>query len=88
VLDALREATEMINANKRKAAEQYVAEGGGKENVDRILALMSDPQVRYTLAPERILPFAQFMHQVGTLKTRAASWKDLFFPDIHDLPGS
>ena len=88
VLDALREATEMINANKSKAAEQYVAEGGGKENVDRILALMSDPQVRYTLAPERILPFAQFMQQVGTLKTRAASWKDLFFPDIHDLPGS
>jgi NitT/TauT family transport system substrate-binding protein len=88
VLDALKEATEFINANKRRAAEMYVAEGGGKENVDRILALMSDPQVRYTLAPERILPFAQFMHQVGTLKTRAASWKDLFFPDIHDLPGS
>ncbi len=88
VLDALREATEMINANKRKAAEQYVAEGGGKENVDKILALMNDPQVRYTLAPERVLPFAQFMHQVGTLKTRPASWKDLFFPDIHDLSGS
>jgi NitT/TauT family transport system substrate-binding protein len=88
VMDALREATDLINANKRKAAEQYVAEGGGKENVDKILALMNDPQVRYTLAPERILPFAQFMHQVGTLKTRPASWKDLFFPDVHDMPGS
>jgi NitT/TauT family transport system substrate-binding protein len=88
VLDALREATDLINANKRKAAELYVAEGGGKENVDKILALMNDPQMRYTLVPERILPFAQFMHQVGTLKTRPASWKDLFFPDIHDLSGS
>ncbi|MEY4712909.1 MAG: hypothetical protein RIS88_2359 [Pseudomonadota bacterium] len=88
VLDALREATDMINANKRKAAEMYVAEGGGKENVDKILALMNDPQIRYTLVPERILPFAQFMHQVGTLKTRPASWKDLFFPDLHDLSGS
>ena len=88
VLDALREATDMINANKRKAAELYVAEGGGKESVDKILALMNDPQVRYTLVPERILPFAQFMHQVGTLKTRPASWRDLFFPDIHDLSGS
>ena len=88
VLDALREATDMINANKRKAAELYVAEGGGKENVDKILALMNDPQIRYTLVPERLLPFAQFMHQVGTLKTRPASWKDLFFPDLHDLSGS
>lgn len=88
MVDALREATEMINANKRKAAEQYVAEGGGKENVDGILAIMSDPQVRYTMAPERLLPYAQFMHQVGTLKTRPASWKDIFFPEVHELPGS
>jgi NitT/TauT family transport system substrate-binding protein len=88
ILDALREATDSINADKRRAAELYVKEGGGKENVDRILALMSDPQVRYTLAPERVLPYAQFMHQIGTLKTNPASWKDLFFPDIHDLPGS
>jgi NitT/TauT family transport system substrate-binding protein len=68
ILDALREATDSINADKRRAAELYVKEGGGKENVDKILALMSDPQVRYTLAPERVLPYAQFMHQIGTLK--------------------
>ncbi len=88
VLDALREATDFINVKKRKAAELYVAEGGGKESVDKILAIMNDPQIRYTLAPERILPFAQFMHQVGTLKTKPASWKDLFFPDIYELSGS
>ena len=88
IVDALREATEFINANKRRAAEMYVAEGGGKENADRILALMSDPQVRYTMAPERVLPYAQFMNQIGTLKNRPASWKDMYFPEIHDLPGS
>ena len=88
IVDALREATDSINANKKRAAEMYVAEGGGKENVDKILALMNDPQVRYTMAPERVLPYAQFMNQVGTLKTKPASWKDLFFPEIHDLPGS
>jgi len=88
LVDALREATDSINANKRRAAEMYVAEGGGKENVDKILELMNDPQVRYTLAPERVLPYALFMNQIGTLKNKPASWKDLFFPDIHDLPGS
>jgi NitT/TauT family transport system substrate-binding protein len=88
VLAALKEATDSINADKRRAAEVYVKEGGGKENVDGILKMMSDPQVKYTLAPERVLPFAQFMHSVGTLKTKPESWKDLYFPEIHSLPGS
>lgn len=88
VLDALREATASINADKRRAAEMYVKEGGGKESVDQILKMMNDPQVEYTLAPQRLLPYAQFMNRVGTLKNNPASWKDLFFPEIHDLPGS
>jgi NitT/TauT family transport system substrate-binding protein len=88
VVDALREATDSINADKKRAAEIYVKEGGGKENVDKLLRIMNDPQVRYTMAPERILPFAQFMHQVGTIKNKPESWKDLFFPEVHNLPGS
>jgi NitT/TauT family transport system substrate-binding protein len=87
-LDAMREATELINADKRRAAEIYVKEGNNRDNVDKILAIMNDPQVRYTMAPERVLPYAQFMHQVGTLKNKPTSWKDMFFPDIHDLSGS
>jgi NitT/TauT family transport system substrate-binding protein len=88
VLDALKEATASINADKKRAAEMYVREGGGKESVDQILKMMNDPQVEYTLAPQRLLPYAQFMYKVGTIKNEPASWKDMFFPEIHDLPGS
>jgi len=88
VLDALKEATDSINADKKRAAEIYVEEGGNTERVDAILPMMQDPQVSYTLVPERVLPFARFMHQVGTLKNNPASWQDLFFPEIHSLPGS
>jgi len=88
VVDAMKEATDAIAADKKRAAEVYVKEGGGKESVDKILKLMSDPQVHYTMAPENVLPYAQFMHRIGTLKNEPKSWKDLFFPDIHDLPGS
>lgn len=88
VMAALREATEAINADKKRAAEVYVKEGGNKESVDKILKIMTDPQVAYKLAPDRILPYAQFMHQVGTLKNKPESWKDLFFPDIHAEAGS
>jgi len=88
VLDSMKEATASINADKKRAAEIYVKEGGGKESVDKIFKIMSDPQVNYTLSPERLLPYAQFMHQVGTLKNRPAAWQDLFFQELHDQPGS
>ena len=88
VFDAMKEATASINADKRRAAEVYVQEGGGKESVDKILKIMGDPQVNYTMSPERLLPYAQFMHQVGTLKNQPAAWQDLFFPERHDQPGS
>ena len=28
------------------------------------------------------------IEKIGTLKNRPESWKDLFFPEVHDLPGS
>lgn len=88
VLDALKEATDWINANPREAAELYVKDTGGNDNVEFIEKMIRDPEIKYTLAPERILPFAQFMHEVGSIKTRPESWSELFFPEIHDLQGS
>jgi NitT/TauT family transport system substrate-binding protein len=32
--------------------------------------------------------YAEFLHKIGRLKNKPASWKDLFFPEIHDLKGS
>lgn len=88
VFDALTEAMASINADKKRAAEIYAQEGGGKEKVEFLLKIMEDPQIHYTLAPERLLPFARFMHKVGVIKNDPASWKDLFFPEVHGLPGS
>ena len=34
------------------------------------------------------LNVAEFMNKVGTIKPEAGSWKDLFFPEIHDASGS
>ena len=80
VLAALKEATDSINANKRRAAEVYVEEGGNKDNVDKILKMMEDPQVSYTLTPERVLPYAQFMHKVGILQNEPKILEGPLFP--------
>jgi NitT/TauT family transport system substrate-binding protein len=40
------------------------------------------------MTPEATMKFADFMTNVGTLKMKAASWKDYFFPEVYDLKGS
>ena len=86
--NANKEATDYINANKRLAAEIYVKETKDKSGVDAILKMLNDPEIRITMTPEQTLPIADFMFRTGTLKNKAASWKDLYFPELYNLPGS
>ena len=34
------------------------------------------------------MKYAEFMHRIGTMKAKPASWKDFFFSGLHDRPGS
>ena len=86
--NAYKEATDFINANKRTAADVYVKETKDKSGVDAIEKMLNDPEIRITMTPEHTLPIADFMQRTGTLKGKAASWKDLYFPELHNLPGS
>jgi NitT/TauT family transport system substrate-binding protein len=88
VVAAFGEATDSINRDKKRAAEIYLKVSKSKESAEKILAMLDDPEVSFGLAPERIMKFVEFMNKVGSLKTKAASWKDLFFPEIHGLSGS
>ena len=31
--------------------------------------------------------FAEFLHRIGTLKSKPESWKDLYFAEAHGLAG-
>lgn len=86
--NAYKEATDYINANKHAAAEIYVKESKDKSGVDAIEKMLNDPEIKITMTPEQTLPVEHFMNKTGTLKNKAASWKDLYFPELHNLPGS
>lgn len=89
LLRGLKDAIDYINKDKRGAAQIYYDSIGGKgETIDEIMATLNDPRNVITMVPQNTLKYAQFMHEIGSLKNRASSWKDLFFPDVHDLPGS
>lgn len=85
---ALGEAIDWINHDKRGAAALYVRMTKSKDSVDDIQKILEDPLVEYTLTPKNVVKFVEFKNEIGTLKAKPASWKDMFFENVHELPGS
>ena len=89
VLAAFIEAIDLINKDKKQAAEIYLRISGDKKStVMEIQKQIEDPNLVFTATPRNIQKYADFMFDVGSIKTKAASWKDIYFPEIHHLPGN
>ena len=85
---ALDEAIAQINADRKAAAEAYLRISKDKDTVENIASMMNDPQIVFTTTPQNVMKYADFMHKTGTIKVKPDSWKELFFPNVHALPGS
>ena len=85
---ALKEATDIVNKDKRAAAALWIEDSKSKLPLDMVGKIVAGPQVHWTMTPENTMKYADFMAEVGTLKAKPASWKDYFFPEIHDAKGS
>lgn len=89
VLAALQEASDILNKDRRAAAKIWAESTRSKLTGDWLYEkILSNPQVQYTVVPQNTMKYADFMVKVGTVKKKPASWKDLFFPEIHGVPGS
>ncbi|MDU0341305.1 ABC transporter substrate-binding protein [Bosea rubneri] len=84
----LQEAIEQINKDKRAAAATYQRMTGTKESVDDIYAMIAAPEVEMTFTPHQTMKMAGFMAETGRLKKAPKDWKELFFDNVHALPGS
>ncbi len=84
----LQEAIGQINKDKRAAAETYQRMTGTKESVDDIYAMIAAPEVEMTFTPHQTMKMATFMAETGRLKKAPKDWKELFFDNVHALPGS
>jgi len=88
LIAAFTEATEMLKADVRPASQYWIDNVKSKMTLDKVAAIAAGSQVKWTMVPESTMKYAEFMHSVGSIKVKPASWKDLFFPEVHDLPGS
>lgn len=87
-LKAFSSAIDSINKDKKAAAEFYVRVSKSKETVESIEKMLNDPQIKFTTTPENTMKYADFMNRIGMVKVKPATWKDMFFPNVHGLPGS
>ncbi|XYJ12045.1 ABC transporter substrate-binding protein [Telluria sp. B2] len=78
-LDALVEAAQLASTNPEAAADAYLRVN--RNSIDRALLVkvLKDPKVQFKVAPQNTLGLAQFLHQVGAIRKKPASWRDYFF---------
>jgi NitT/TauT family transport system substrate-binding protein len=89
VYQALEEAVQIIESDKKAAADILLAsrsEGGFSS--DEMADVIGSSEVKFTLVPEHIQKYAQFMKESGTIQQVPDSWKGFFFSESHALPGS
>ena len=86
--EALKEAIDAINKDKRAAAKIYLEQAKDTKNsVDDIYSMIAAADYAYTLTPQKVYKTAEFMHKIGTIKKEPGSWKELFFPEVQGLQG-
>ena len=88
IITGVEEATVWIRDNPAEAARLYIHAENSKLAPEFVEAIIRDPDIRYTVVPEKVEAFADFQYRVGTIKVKPASWKDLFVASLHDKAGS
>ena len=88
VVEAMKESVALIDKDRRQAAQWYVEVTGDKVGAEKAHEILNAPDMVFSATPVGTLQVAQFMHRTGSIKVVPQTWKDMFFPEVHDLPGS
>ena len=85
---AVDEASDMVAKDPKGAAEIYLKVTKEKLTVEELVDIIKQPGAIFTATPVRYMLWADYMHRIGMIKQKPASWKDFSFPVIHDRNGS
>lgn len=89
MLKSVDEALASVRADPKTAAEKYLKVSGEKTSVADVVKLITEPGADWSSsAPKGMYKFADFMYQIGSIKRKANSWKDMFFPEVQNMAGS
>ena len=80
-LAALKEATDMVNKDKKWAAEQYLRLSKDKMALDELMEIINRPDVQFTTKLTPIDSMIQFMVRTGNFKNKPATGAELLFAE-------
>lgn len=84
VVKAFREATAIINRDKKAAAELYV-KLNPKENLAETIAIINDPRITFDNNLNGVLPVSIHMAKTGRIPKAPDSTKEFLFPEVQDF---
>ncbi len=85
---ALDEAMAFIKKDPAGAAALWVRAENSKLPVAQAEKIIRAPENEWTTTPKKIMDYADFMNRVGVLAAKPGSWRDVYFEEVHKLPGS
>jgi NitT/TauT family transport system substrate-binding protein len=88
VVAAFEQANAFIKAHPREAAQLYLTATKDKNTLDALEKMVANPDVDCTTTPASVMKIVDFMYQVGRIKKKPASWKDMFFSEAYGLNGN
>ncbi len=80
-LAALKEATEMVNKDKKWAAEAYLRLSKDKMPLEELMEIIQRPDVQFTTKLTPIDSMIQFMGRTGNFKNKPTSGSELLFAE-------
>lgn len=85
---AVQEAMKRIAADPNRAARVYLKNEPSRQPLSLYVDMLKDPENVYSPVPTGIMKYADFLHRLGQIKTRPATWKDVYFPYMHSGAGN
>ena len=88
IFDALDQAMRFIRDDPSAAAALYVTAEQSPLSADFVERIVRDPDHVFTIVPQNVQKFADFLYRTGQIKAPPKFWTDLFFNEMATHPGS
>jgi NitT/TauT family transport system substrate-binding protein len=88
VVAAFDEAIDWVNADKRRAAQFYLEVSKDKMSLDELTQILMAADYIFGKTPRGVGAAMDMMYKAGLIKTKPRSWKDMYFPEAHQLSGN
>lgn len=89
MVKAMDTAMARIKADPAKAAELYLRHEPSKNMTPAYVEkILSTPENVFSVTPDAVMVYADFMQRTGQLKTKPSKWQDVFFPLVQERKGS